>query len=158
MNPESFKLFFLGDCTSENELYQKAYQYVRNTQMMEVSEIQKSNSFSAEENRKHFILFHSWESYPENTKVADFLLPKTCPFVQPLTWAKKPCLIYWTINFIFRKKILQTNRTNCWQRISSIESNSNLLQPQWCKHIWCWDWGKKKYHKMVGCLYKRMFY
>ncbi len=59
LNPESFKLFFLGDCTTENELYQKAYQYVRNTQMMEVTEVQKSNSFSAEENRKHFILFHS---------------------------------------------------------------------------------------------------
>jgi hypothetical protein len=59
LNPESFKLHLLGDCSIESLLYQKAFQYVRNTSLLDVSELQKTNSFSEQENRTHFILFSS---------------------------------------------------------------------------------------------------
>lgn len=59
LNPESFKLYILGDCSEQNPLYQKAYQYVRNTSLLDVTDLQKSNSFSAQENRTHFILFNT---------------------------------------------------------------------------------------------------
>ena len=59
LNPESFKLVILGDCTDQDAIYQKAYQYVRNTSLLDVSDLQKSNTFSAQENRTHFILFNS---------------------------------------------------------------------------------------------------
>lgn len=59
LNPESFKLFFLGDCTEQDALYQKAYQYVRNTSMLDVTALQKTNSFTTQENRTHFILFNA---------------------------------------------------------------------------------------------------
>jgi hypothetical protein len=59
LNPESFKLLILGECTEQDAIYKKAYQYVRNTTLLDVSDLQKSNSFSAQENRTHFILFNS---------------------------------------------------------------------------------------------------
>jgi hypothetical protein len=59
LNPESFKLNILGDCTEKDDVYQKAFKYVRNTALLDVSDLQKSNTFSAQENRTHFILFNS---------------------------------------------------------------------------------------------------
>lgn len=59
LNPESFKLFILGNCTAESELFKKAFKYIRNTTLLDVTELQKSNSFSEQENRTHFILFNS---------------------------------------------------------------------------------------------------
>ena len=59
LNPESMKLFFLGKCTESDELYKKAYQYVRNTTLLDVSDLQKTNAFSARDNRANFILFNT---------------------------------------------------------------------------------------------------
>jgi hypothetical protein len=51
-------------------------------------------------NLQHFILFQSWELFLENTRAVAYLLRENCPFVPPLTWAKKPCLIFLTITLI----------------------------------------------------------
>ncbi len=59
LNPESMKLFILGECSENDALSQKAYQYVRNIALLDVSELQKTNSFSTQENRTHFILFNT---------------------------------------------------------------------------------------------------
>jgi hypothetical protein len=62
--------------------------------LLDVSELQKTNSFSTQENRTHFILLNTWESYPENTKAAGYRLPKTFLLdLQPI-WVKKPCLTF----------------------------------------------------------------
>ncbi|MDD2986595.1 DUF3822 family protein [Flavobacterium sp.] len=59
LNPESMKLFFLGKCEESDELFKKAYQYIRNTSLLDVSDLQKTNSYSARENRTNFILFNT---------------------------------------------------------------------------------------------------
>jgi hypothetical protein len=59
MNPESFKLELLGTITKEDEFYAIAYKYIRNVSFFDVSDLQKTNSFSTAQNQKHFILFNS---------------------------------------------------------------------------------------------------
>jgi hypothetical protein len=59
MNPESFKLELLGTITKEDEFYTIAYKYIRNVSFFDVSDLQKTNSFSTAQNQKHFILFNS---------------------------------------------------------------------------------------------------
>src|SRR6478752_2792650 len=54
LNPEYFKLYFLGEITEESELYKIAYKYVRNVDLLDVSGYQ--NQFSTAQNSKHFIL------------------------------------------------------------------------------------------------------
>jgi len=57
LNPEHFKLEFLGAITESDTFYQIAYKYIRNVSLFETSN--PTNSFSEEENREHFILLHS---------------------------------------------------------------------------------------------------
>ncbi len=59
LNPEYFKLQLLGTISEESELFKLAYKYVRNVSMLDVSDLQRSNEFSAEKNRRNFILFNS---------------------------------------------------------------------------------------------------
>jgi hypothetical protein len=59
LNPESMKLFLLGKCIESDELYKRAYQYIRNITLLDVSDLQKTNAFSARENRANFILFNT---------------------------------------------------------------------------------------------------
>lgn len=59
LNPETFKLWLLGDIAESDELYQKAYQYIRNIEFFDTSDLEEKNSFSPKDNRKNFILFHS---------------------------------------------------------------------------------------------------
>jgi len=59
MNPENFKLELLGTITEEDDFYQLAFKYIRNISQFNVSNLQKNNSFSTAQNRKHFILFQS---------------------------------------------------------------------------------------------------
>ncbi|MFM9825869.1 DUF3822 family protein [Flavobacterium sp.] len=59
MNPENFKLELLGNITEEDDFYQLAFKYIRNISQFDVSNLQKKNSFSIAQNRKHFILFQS---------------------------------------------------------------------------------------------------
>lgn len=66
LNPEQFKLELLGSITANDAFYQIAYKYIRNVSLLDVSEFK--NSFTEKENREHFILLHSWESFLENTK------------------------------------------------------------------------------------------
>lgn len=94
LNPESFQLEFLGAITEEDAYYKIAYKYIRNVSLFDVTNLQKTNSFSKEENLKHFILFQSWESYPENSKEDAFHHPEISPFGQQPIWARKPYLMY----------------------------------------------------------------
>lgn len=89
LNPEHFKLEFLGDITETDANYKIAYQYIRHVGMMDLSGFKTNNTFSTADNLKHFILFQSWESYPVNLKEDASLLQKTFPFALPPTWAKK---------------------------------------------------------------------
>ena len=57
LNPEHFKLEFLGAIVESDEFYQIAYKYIRNVSLFDVSEY--TNTFTEKENRKHFILLHS---------------------------------------------------------------------------------------------------
>ena len=59
LNPEHFKLEFLGAITKEDAFYKIAYQYIRNVALFDVTDFQKNNSFSTADNLKHFILFQS---------------------------------------------------------------------------------------------------
>lgn len=59
LNPEHFKLHLLGNISEESTLFKMAYKYVRHVALMDVSDLQKNNSFSTADNLKHFILFQS---------------------------------------------------------------------------------------------------
>ena len=97
MNPENFKLELLGTIAEEDDFYQLAYKYIRNVSLFDVSDLQKNNTFSTAQNRKHFILFQSWESFQENTKEDAFFRPKDFLFAPQPIWAKKHYSMFWTI-------------------------------------------------------------
>lgn len=59
LNPENFKLIILGNISEESDFFKIAYKYVRNTSLLDVSELQNSNDFSTAQILKHFILFQS---------------------------------------------------------------------------------------------------
>jgi hypothetical protein len=59
LNPEYFNLYLLGAISEESELFEIAYKYVRNVQLLDVSGIQNRNNFTNADNLKHFILFQS---------------------------------------------------------------------------------------------------
>lgn len=59
LNPEFFKLQLLGAISEDSDCYKIAYKYVRHVSLFDVSKLQMRNSFGADENRKHFILFQS---------------------------------------------------------------------------------------------------
>ena len=59
LNPEHFKLQFLGDISPDGDLFEIAFKYVRHVSMFDVSEMSKNNGFSTVENLKHFILFQA---------------------------------------------------------------------------------------------------
>lgn len=58
LNPESFKLELLGDISESSEFFKLAYKYIRNVALYDTDDMHH-NDFSATDNRKHFILFHS---------------------------------------------------------------------------------------------------
>jgi hypothetical protein len=57
LNPEFFKLEFLGTIVENDTYYQIAYKYIRNVALFDVSEIK--NNFTDKENRANFILLNS---------------------------------------------------------------------------------------------------
>ena len=59
LNPEIFKLELLGDINEDSDFFKLAYKYIRNVSLFDTADLQSHNSFTAAENRKHFILFHS---------------------------------------------------------------------------------------------------
>lgn len=102
MNPEIFKLEFLGNIEENDAFYTIAYKYIRNVSILNTNDLQENNSLSTSQNLKHFILLQSWELYPENSKEDVFLHPKTFPFVRRPIWVKRRCLTSWIIIFILR--------------------------------------------------------
>ena len=59
MNPETFKLEFLGTIAEDDAFFKIAYKYIRNVSIFDVTDFQISNTFSTGENLKHFILLQS---------------------------------------------------------------------------------------------------
>jgi hypothetical protein len=59
LNPEHFRLQLLGNISEDSELFKIAYKFVRNVSLLDVSDLQKNNPFSTEQNLKHFIIFQS---------------------------------------------------------------------------------------------------
>ena len=59
MNPESFKLEFIGKILEDDAYFKIAYKYIRNVSLYETAGLEIHNTYSAIENRKHFILFQS---------------------------------------------------------------------------------------------------
>ena len=59
MNPETLRLEFIGGISADDDYYKIAYKYIRNVSLFDTGDMQLRNTFSSEENRKNFILFHS---------------------------------------------------------------------------------------------------
>ena len=59
MNPESFKLEFLGQIAEDDSYFRIAYKYIRNVSLMDTVDLQQNNTYSTAANLKHFILFQS---------------------------------------------------------------------------------------------------
>lgn len=59
LNPEHFKLQLLGAVSEDSAVFKMAYKYVRHVALLDVEDLQRSNSFSTADNLKHFILFQS---------------------------------------------------------------------------------------------------
>ena len=59
MNPESFKLEFLGNIAEEDAYFKIAYKYIRNVSVIDINDLKENNSLSTSENLKHFILLQS---------------------------------------------------------------------------------------------------
>lgn len=59
LNPETFLLEFLGNIAVDDPIYQMAFRYIRNISLFDVSELQKTNTFTYADNLRHFILFQS---------------------------------------------------------------------------------------------------
>ncbi len=59
LNPEFFKLEFLGRINEKDDFFKIVYKYIRNVSLFDASDLQKNNSFSTADNLKHFILFQS---------------------------------------------------------------------------------------------------
>ncbi|WP_309642290.1 DUF3822 family protein [Flavobacterium sp.] len=59
MNPESFKLEFVGDIAEDDAYFKIAYKYIRNVSIFDITDLQPHNTFSTAQNLKHFILFQS---------------------------------------------------------------------------------------------------
>ncbi|MBS7786581.1 DUF3822 family protein [Flavobacterium sp. CYK-55] len=59
LNPESFRLEFLGKISEDDAFYKIAYKYIRNVSLFDPEDARINNDFSAQDNREHFILFQS---------------------------------------------------------------------------------------------------
>jgi len=57
LNPENFRLEFLGAISESDVFYQIAYKYIRNISLLDVSD--NKNTLTEQENREHFILLNS---------------------------------------------------------------------------------------------------
>lgn len=102
LNPEVFKLEFLGNIVEDDAYFKITYKYIRNVSILDVNDLKENNSLSTSENLKHFILLQSWELSLANSKDDGFLHPKTFQFDRRLTWAKRRCLTSWIITFILK--------------------------------------------------------
>lgn len=100
LNPEEFSLELIGKISKDSEVYSLIYNYVRHVTFFDVSQCKAHNTYSNALNLQHFILFQSWELFPENTRAVAYLLREICLCDPPQTWAKKPCLIFSTTTLI----------------------------------------------------------
>lgn len=59
LNPETFRLEFLGDIREDDAFFAIAYKYIRNVSLFDTADLEQKNALSAEDNRIHFILLQS---------------------------------------------------------------------------------------------------
>lgn len=59
LNPETFKLEFLGNIRQDDAFFAIAYKYIRNVSLMNTTDLEQKNALSAHDNRTHFILLQS---------------------------------------------------------------------------------------------------
>ena len=59
LNPESFRLEFIGDIKEDDSYFKITYKYIRNVSIFDVTDLPPNNTFSTAENLKHFILLQS---------------------------------------------------------------------------------------------------
>lgn len=59
LNPEVFRLEFLGKISQDDPFFQIAYKYIRNVSLFDPQDARINNDFSDRDNREHFILFQS---------------------------------------------------------------------------------------------------
>ena len=59
MNPESFRLEFIGDIAENDPYFKIAYKYIRNVSIFDITDLKPNNTFSTADNLRHFILFQS---------------------------------------------------------------------------------------------------
>lgn len=59
LNPENFKLEFLGQIDQDDAYFKIAYKYIRNVSILDISELEKNNSLYRSKILKHFILLQS---------------------------------------------------------------------------------------------------
>ena len=59
LNPEVFKLEFLGNIAEYDAFFKITYKYIRNVSILDVNDLKENNSLTTSENLKHFILLQS---------------------------------------------------------------------------------------------------
>ena len=59
LNTEHVELRFLGNVSQESDFFKMAFKYVRHVDMLDVSILEKQNTFDAHTNREHFIMLNS---------------------------------------------------------------------------------------------------
>ncbi|HOZ75101.1 MAG TPA: DUF3822 family protein [Flavobacterium sp.] len=59
LNPETFRLEFLGDISQDDAFFAIAYKYIRNVSLFDTADLEQKNALSAQDNRRHFILLQS---------------------------------------------------------------------------------------------------
>ena len=70
LNPETIKMWLLGDIRTESPLFEAAYTYVRNVALFEPETLVNRCGITVQEASQNFILLNSWESFQENTRAA----------------------------------------------------------------------------------------
>lgn len=59
INPEQFPLIFLGKISSESDIFELVFQYIRHVSILDVKEIAQTSLVSEADYIKHFVLFQS---------------------------------------------------------------------------------------------------
>lgn len=59
LNPETISIQFLGNCSEQDNFFKIAYKYIRNCNLLDVSNTSAVLDVSSSDLRNHFILYHS---------------------------------------------------------------------------------------------------
>jgi hypothetical protein len=147
LNPENFPLELIGNIDSESDFFKIAYKYIRNVALMDVDDLRWNNYFSEAENRNHFILFNSWESFQENTR-EDVYLPQKAYQFAPTDMSKEALFNVINNHFSFEGlKILDlfSGTGNISYEFASRGSTNYISR--W--RLWLWNSSNKWLQNMI---------